>query len=242
MPTATPVCYTHAVRVLIIFICCCPLLCAQESNPFAKLDKQTRDQVTSILDEPTVVVPCGERTVKTKVGVYDFLIQHLDLTGRLVKLLKVGKYEITRTKDKTTFLVDDKAGAVATIKPLTSFVKSGQQYRLFLAQGYFKLPLGQKVYGDGVIILSYKQTEKGVYTNADIFFKARAGTIHLIGKRIRGILIRVLRKKAVLFIKAAREVSEATTADPARIHKLIKADDKMPPKLSAEFAKRFLSN
>ncbi len=243
-PTAG--CYTCFVRIvcaLWLLIAAGPLLAQEQEqqNPFAKLDKKTRAKMQAVLDRPTVVVPCGERTIKTTEAVYDFLIQHLDLTGRLVTALGVGKYVITR-KDKQQFLVDDKAGAIATIRPLTSFPKSGQLYRLFLAEGHFKLPLGQKVHGSAMIILSYKTTEKGVYTNADIYFRAKAGTLHLLGKQLRPLLRQVLKKKAVLFIKAAREVSQATTADPQKIHRLIQQDKQMPPKLSAEFSKRFLSN
>lgn len=223
----------------MLFLICFAVPLAAEENPFAKLDRRTRIKVQSILDEPTVTVPCGERTIKTKEAVYDFLIRNLDLTGRLVNKLGVGNYEITR-KDKGRFLVDDRAGAVATITPLTSFRRSGLLYRLFLAEGHFKLPLGTRVHGTGVIILGYKQTEKGVYTNADVFFKARAGTLHLLGKKVRGVLIRVLRKKAVLFVQAAREVSEATTRSPKKLHQLMKGDELISPKLAAEFAEKFL--
>ncbi len=208
------------LRILLVCVLAAGAF-ADDDFPPVSLDgvpEADRALLSPILDDPTMVVPLGEKKVAASVGIYEFLLARLDFTAKIVNEFRLGEYDI-REMGPATFHVDDGSGAVADVRLVHETKdEAGKVRRLYLARGYFEIFGDLRVYGDGIIVLDYESDAAGhLVTDAVIYFKVKNDTIDKLSRLAERALRIVVKSKAALFVDAAKDASELIAKDAVRV-------------------------
>ncbi|MBI4617519.1 MAG: hypothetical protein HY720_28160 [Planctomycetes bacterium] len=209
--------------------------------PLEGLAQADRAEVERIHGQPTLTCPLEKKDVAATVEIYEFLLDRLDFTGRIVRRFRMGDYEIT-AMGADAFHIDDGDGAVADARLLYQGPQGeGWTRRLYLAKGFFEILGSVRIYGDALIVLDYRAREERVLeTVATIDFKARNDTLDRLGRAAEKALRVVVAKKAALFITAAKDASELVLSGASRVDERLRDDPDVRRDQLEEFRAAFL--
>ena len=203
---------------------------AQEEGKYRvvveKIDTNCRSEVSEVLNSVTVAVPIDNTEVKSSSEIYDFMLEELPFAAQCVRSLGKGKYEIfrgselakskNRTEDEKarlhrTFYLDDKQGMFLKAER----VHHEESRKVFYLSGYDDLSPMARIWGKAVIVIVFEKDEaKGLLkTEAKIFAKVE-GVYGLAAKFVAKTAEDVARKKATLFVEAAKTIAEVSCKDP----------------------------
>jgi hypothetical protein len=196
-----------------------------------------RTDSEQILREASIVHALPERRVQAHPQTYRYLLDRLDIAGQLVKKWRLGRYRITR-EGGNTFQVDDRRGAVAQLREIQTLRTEKGWSRIYLARGYFKIPMipGPRIDGKGLILLEYEPDGPNrLKTRAWVLFRIDNKILNHLSKMARKIVKQVIGKKCQLFVLAAAEVSERIAKDPQKAFQALQSLDGVTPQTIQDF-------
>ena len=196
-----------------------------------------RSDSEQILREASIIHALPERRVRAHPQTYRYLLDRLDIAGQLVKKWRLGRYRITR-EGEATFQVDDRRGAIAQLREIQTLRTEKGWSRIYLARGYFKIPMipGPRIDGKGLILLEYESDGLNqLNTRAWVLFRIDNKILNHLSKMARKILQQVIGKKCQLFVLAAAEVSEKIAKDPQKAYKTLQSIDGITPQAIKDF-------
>lgn len=218
--------------------------------PVNDLDKHYQKKVSAVLDDLTVAVPLERTQVKSAPEVYDFLLEELPFTAQCVRAVNKGKYEIFRGTElmktdrmaadekarlEKTFYLDDRDGMFVKAE---MFRKEDSRFMYYMS-GYDDLGPAARIWGKAVVVIHFKEDTGILFTEAKIFAKVE-GVYGIAAKLIPKTTEDVARKKANLFIDAARTIAELAHADRKKFVERMQQADEVDKKTLEKFRQRFV--
>lgn len=223
-------------------------LALQWEVPYDALTEEDAAAVRAVLDREHLTVDLERTRVKSTLDVYAFCMERLDFTGNLAGVLSDVKYDITCDADlaargepvtermRRTFLVDDGDGMTA----LMTRVYAADGRWIFVSRGKYDADL-LDVKSRAVIIVNAVADGDALDTTARIFMRVDEGAGAIAAGLFEDSVRDVVRDKSTLFIKAARTVTEAAVAEPARVSRLADLAEGVDRDTLAEFRKKCLN-
>ncbi|MBI3270697.1 MAG: hypothetical protein HYZ53_16970 [Planctomycetes bacterium] len=187
-----------------------PLLAEEVKIPFDKLDGDYLTQVRRVADGASFTVTLPHEDVKSNLETYDFMLDHLPFTARVVRGLGLGKYVILPQRADMVVL-DDKEG----LRSRMTLLLRDTGLRVYYTVGVYDGPVLPKMRATAVIVLTYRPTETGALsTDAKIWFRIESPGYRILAAFVKPTARDEVRKKSVVFISAAKTVAERLAADP----------------------------
>lgn len=214
------------------------------------LDGHYRKKVGAVLEDVTVVVPLERTEVRSAPEIYDFLLEELPFTAQCVRALGKGKYEIFRGTELTradrltaeerarlerTFYLDDKEGMFVKAE---MFRKEDGRFMYYMS-GYDDLGPAARIWGKAVVVIYFKEDRGILFTEAKIFARVE-GVYGIAARLIPKTTEEVARKKANLFIEAARTIAELAHRDRRKFVEKMLQSEEVDKKSLEKFRQRFV--
>src|SRR5260221_12156812 len=136
--------------------------------PVGELSEDQRRKVEHVLEDVAAAVPIEAEEVKSRLEIYDFLLDEMPFTGGVVRELGRGKWAITRDpKDPTAFTVADPEGYRIRFELL----RKEPTRRLYVTQGVFQMGILPSLEGSSLIVLRTTKTNGVIHTDAMIYVR-----------------------------------------------------------------------
>ena len=205
--------------------------------PVAELSENQRRKVEHVLEDVAAVVPLEAQEVKSRLEIYDFLLDEMPFTGGIVRELGRGKWAITRDpKDAAAFTVSDPEGYRLRFELL----KKEATRRVYVTAGVFQMGILPPLEGSTVIVVRMLPSGKGIRTDAVVYVRVETPFYAQLAKGLRGIVEDKVRERSSVFIRSARWVAEEAAARPDWLVMQVDGSSEVDQAILAEFRKRFL--
>jgi len=185
--------------------------------PLAKLPEGYQKKVKIILKSPSIECHV-QNTVKTRKFVYEYLLDRLAFTAKVIKALKIADYKITKEPGHV-WNINDNLGA----KARAILIYRGGNKRIYFATGGFKVPLCPEIKGTGVLVISYKTLGKGrLKCSAHFYLRFSSAVLHQVTKGVARLIKKLVDKKAQQIVQSAQKISEMIHKDPRGVYEKIR--------------------
>ena len=172
-------------------------------------------QVESVVKDPTWHTHVRNR-IFSSLEVYNFFLDHLSLSSKLLCHLKVAKYQIWREK-KGRWRVKSPLGAEGVVW----LFRKKPYYRVYLVKGKFSFPLLPTVKGKGVVKLLHIPKNDVLHCQAWFYLRLEKETLHLLGKPAFALLDRWLQREVKQVLCSAEYLAELATRAPKEVYQLM---------------------
>jgi hypothetical protein len=207
--------------------------------PLERIPERERSRVEHVLADVAAVVPLEASDVKSRLDVYDFLLDEMPFTGGVVRELNQGKWDIFRDPEKPdpkVFYVIDPEG----IRLRFELVLKEETRRVYVSKGVFQMGLFGTLTGSTVVVLRTVPRDGTVRTDAVVYVRVENATASSLAKGFRAILEEKVRDKSGYFIRAAKWVAEETARRPEWIHLQVNGSRHVDAAVLEEYRKRFV--
>lgn len=205
--------------------------------PVDELSESQRKKVAHVLEDVAAVVPLEAAVVKSRLEIYDFLLDEMPFTGGVVRELGRGKWQITRDeKDPAAFLVVDPEGYRLRFE----LVRKEPTRRFYVTTGVFQMGILPALEGSTVIVMRMQPEGAVVRTDAVVYVRVDTALYAGLAKGARGLLEDRVRERSNFFIRSARWVAEEAAARPDWLVEQVDGSREVDQAVLAEFRKRFL--
>ena len=207
------------------------------SIPYDQLSPDQAERVRDVMDTATLSTEFEREEVASSVATYDFLLDRLPLTARMVRALGLGKYVIKSVEDEGCLVLDDREG----VKVSMYEVYRGEGLRVYYTKGYYQGPLLPKVRGRGVIALKYSQEGDRIATNAKLWFRIDSGIARAMTKVFHPIVLSIVKDKGGVFVVAARQIAGRAAQDPEGLYETLKTSGRFTDEELGEYRSAILA-
>lgn len=215
--------------------------------PWDKLSEKQQKKVKKVMDDVTVQVPVERTAVSSRAEVYDFLLEELPFTSDVVREMGKGKYEIFRDVKKPekkaeldawrhTYYLDDKDG----LKLRAELVFTEENRRIFYTWGSYDLDPLPPVWGRSVILVTWAEKDGKLVTDGRVYAQVDSGFYKALSGVFKDTIEGVVKDKSLLFIQAARYVSELLAQDAKKLYTQVKDAKQVDQEVLEELRKRFI--
>jgi len=207
--------------------------------PLDALSENQRPRVEHVLADLAAVVPLEASAVKSRLDVYDFLLDEMPFTGGVVRELNRGNWDIFRDRekpDRNVFYVLDPDG----ISLRFELVLREATRRIYVSKGHFQMGLFGTLVGSTVVVLRTVPRDGVVETDAVVYVRVENVAAASLAKGFRPILESKVRDKSGYFIRAAKWVAEETAVRPDWIHLQVNGSRHVDAAVLEEYRKRFV--
>jgi hypothetical protein len=189
---------------------------------------EASERVRELLDSPTLVVDFEPKLVGTTMEVYEFLLKELPFTAACVRALGRGDYVIESDAGEgppgRVYRVDDRRGLKLQMRWL--YRQDGRW--VYLGPALYSGSSFGVVKGHTLTVLSAEPVEGGLLCEGRAYCRFES-FFGILGKLAPGLFASAMRRKANLFIEAARIVSEESRRDPAGFCERMSRSPDVPP-------------
>lgn len=175
----------------------------EELIPEDKIDAKAFHKAQDILKNHSIKRHLPRTKVKSKVTIYEYMLNNLELTSKMVRFLKLGEYTVEKELDGR-FKVDDQKGVIAKLE----CIYKTDKMQVYLAEGIFQIAFNLEIKAEGLIIMKYVARPTYVDTKATLFFKVENRVLDQLTKSAHEIVGSILEKKSSIFISASKTMAE----------------------------------
>ena len=205
--------------------------------PVAELSDNQRRKVDHVLEDVAAVVPLETEEVRSRLEIYDFLLDEMAFTGGVVRELGRGKWEIAKdAEDPAAFTVADPKGYRLRFELL----RKEPTRRFYVTKGIFHMGILPPLEGSTLIVMRMIPEGPVVRTDAMVYVRVDTPFYAGLAKGLRGAVEDKVRERSGVFIEAARWVAEEAARRPDWLVMQVDGSDKVDQAVLAEFRKRFL--
>jgi hypothetical protein len=205
--------------------------------PAGQLSEIQKKKVDHVLEDVAAVVPLEAAVVKSRLEIYDFLLDEMPFTGGVVRELGRGKWEITRDpKDPAAFTVFDPEG----FRMRFDLIRKEEQRRFYVTKGVFQMGLLPPLEGSTLIVMRMVPAGAVIKTDAVVYVRVETPFYAQLAKGVRSLLEDKVREKSEFFIRAARWVAEEAAQRPDWLVMQVDGSREVDQGVLQEFRKRFL--
>lgn len=215
--------------------------------PWDQLSEKQKKKIRKVMDDVTVEVPVERTAVSSKMDVYDFLLEELPFTSDVVREMGKGKYEIFRDLKKPekeseldawrhTYYLDDKDG----LKLRAELIRKEEKRRIYYTYGSYDLDPLPPVWGRSVIIVTWEEKDGKLVTDGRVYAQIDSSFYKALSGMFKDTIEGVVKDKSLLFIVAARYVSELLAEDPKKLYNQVKDAKQVDQEVLEELRKRFM--
>jgi hypothetical protein len=194
--------------------------------------------VEHVLKDVAAVVPLEAEEVRSRLDIYEFLLDEMPFTGGVVRELGRGKWAIARDpKDPSAFTVADPEGYRLRFELL----RKEANRRIYVTTGVFQMGILPPLEGSTLIVVRMLQGDTGIRTDAMVYVRVETPFYAQLAKGLRGVVEGKVRERSGFFIRSARWVAEEAAARPDWLVMQVDGSREVDQAVLAEFRKRFLS-
>ena len=205
--------------------------------PVDELSETQQAKVRHVLEDVAVAVPLEAAEVKSRLEIYDFLLDEMPFTGGVVRELGRGKWQIAwEGERRDTFLVSDPAG----FKLRFELVRKEPQRRFYVTKGVFHMGILPPLEGSTLIVMRMEPAGAVVKTDAMVYVRVETPFYAQLAKGLKGVVEDKVRERSGFFIRSARWVAEEAAARPDWLVEQVDGSREVDQAVLAEFRKRFL--
>ena len=205
--------------------------------PVDRLSESQRKKVEHVLADVAAVVPLEPSEVKSRLEIYDFLLDEMPFTGGIVRELGRGKWAIARDpKDPSAFTVVDPEGYRVRFELLLK----EEQRRFYVTKGVFDMGLLPVLEGSTLIVMRMIPAGDVIKTDAVVYVRVETPFYAQLAKAVRSLLESKVRERSGFFIQAARWVAEESARRPDWLVMQVDGSREVDQAVLQEFRKRFL--
>jgi len=205
--------------------------------PVDRLSESQRRRVEHVLADVAAVVPLEAAEVKSRLEIYDFLLDEMPFTGGVVRELGRGKWQIARDPaDPAAFTVADPQGYRLRFELL---LKEPTR-RFYLTKGVFHMGILPPLEGSTLVVIRMAQDGPVIRTDAMVYVRVETPFYAQLAKGLRGTVEEKVRDRSGVFIRSARWVAEEAASRPAWLVEQVDGSHEVDQAVLAEFRKRFL--
>jgi hypothetical protein len=224
-------CSPRSSLLLALAGCCAASLTPDEA--FELGSAPLTEAARIVYERPTVVVDLESQSVFSERAIYDFLMDELPFTAACVRVLGKGGYEIQAREG--TFLVDDKDGLRLELRRL---YRDDVRWVYYGRVSYEGAALG-KAEGAALMVTAADETPAGLWTRGRIY--CRLDSVYgVLGRALPGVFGSIMRRKAAVFVQAAKVVSEECGKDPRGFYDRMKRAPQVDQNALEKFRERFV--
>jgi hypothetical protein len=224
------------IAVLGVVMAGCAVEVDPLSLPLGRLDAEGRATAERVLADVAAVVPLEGSTVRSRLEVYDFLLDEMPFTGAVVKALGKGNWTIFADAEAGAFHVHDPGGYRLRFLRL---LKEPTR-RLYATTGDFDMGILPALRGSTLILMRHEAVEGGVATRAVVHVRVDTPFYAGLAKGVRPMLEAKVRERAGGFIQAARWVSEEAAQRPRELLEAVVGKPGVDPVLLESFSRKIL--
>jgi hypothetical protein len=205
--------------------------------PVDRLSESQKKKVEHVLADVAAVVPLEPSEVKSRLEIYDFLLDEMPFTGGIVRELGRGKWAIARDpKDPSAFTVVDPEGYRLRFELLLK----EEQRRFYVTKGVFDMGLLPVLEGSTLIVMRMIPSGDVIKTDAVVYVRVETPFYAQLAKAVRSLLESKVRERSGFFIQAARWVAEESARRPDWLVMQVDGSREVDQAVLQEFRKRFL--
>jgi len=205
--------------------------------PVDQLSETQRKKVEHVLEDVAAVVPLEAADVKSRLEIYDFLLDRMPFTGGVVRELGRGKWEITRDlHDPAAFTVVDPEG----FRMRFDLSLKEAHRRFYVTTGVFQMGLLPVLEGSTLIVMQMVPSGTVIKTDAVVYVRVETPLYAQLAKTLRSMLEDRVRERSEFFIRAARWVAEEAAQRPEWLVMQVDGSREVDQAILQEFRKRFL--
>jgi len=205
--------------------------------PVDRLSESQKKKVEHVLADVAAVVPLEPSEVKSRLEIYDFLLDEMPFTGGIVRELGRGKWAIARDpKDPSAFTVVDPEGYRVRFELLLK----EEQRRFYVTKGVFDMGLLPVLEGSTLIVMRMIPAGDVIKTDAVVYVRVETPFYAQLAKAVRSLLESKVRERSGFFIQAARWVAEESARRPDWLVMQVDGSREVDQAVLQEFRKRFL--
>lgn len=205
--------------------------------PKDRLSEAQRRKVDHVLADVAAVVPLEEALIKSRLEIYQFLLDEMPFTAGVVRELGRGKWKISRDPvDPDTFNVVDPEGYRLRFE----LVLKEPGRRFYVTQGIFQMGILPALEGSTVIAMRMRPEGSVIRTDAVVYVRVETGLYASLAKGARSLLEAKVRERAGFFIQAARWVAEEAAARPTWLAMQVDGSREVDQAMLEIFRNRFL--
>ncbi len=209
------------------------------SLPLDRMSPEGRRRAEHVLADVAAAVPLEGSVVRSRLEVYDFLLDEMPFTGAVVKALGRGSWEIFRDPGRPAsgeFQVNDPGGYALRFELL---LKEARR-RVYVTSGTFDMGLFPLLRGSTLIVMSHEPVPAGVATRALVHVRVETPFYAGLAKGFRPLVEDRVRERAGGFIQAARWVAEEAALRPAELLEAARTAPGVDPRVLEAFRRRLL--
>jgi len=205
--------------------------------PVDQLSETQRKRVEHILEDVAAVVPLEAAEVKSRLEIYDFLLDEMPFTGGIVRELGRGKWEIARVPgDPSAFTVVDPRSYNLRF----DLIRKEPRRRFYLTKGIFHMGILPPLEGSTLIVMRMEPAGPVIKTDAVVYVRVETSFYAGLAKGLRGVVEDKVRDRSSMFIRSARWVAEEAASRPDWLVEQVDGSLEVDQAVLAEFRKRFL--
>lgn len=205
--------------------------------PVDQLSESQKKKVDHVLEDVAAVVSLDPAEVKSRLEIYDFLLDEMPFTGGVVRELGRGKWQISRDpKEATAFTVVDPEGYRLRFE----LIRKEETRRFYVTKGVFQMGILPPLEGSTLIIMRMVPSKGVIQTDAVVYVRVETPLYAQLAKGARSLLEDRVRERSGFFIKAARWVAEEAASRPDWLVMQVDGSHEVDPTVLQEFRKRFL--
>ena len=205
--------------------------------PVDRLSESQRKRVEHVLADVAAVVPLEAAEVKSRLEIYDFLLDEMPFTGGIVRELGRGKWQIARDPaDPAAFTVADPQGYRLRFE----LILKEPARRCYLTTGVFQMGILPPLEGSTLIVMRMAPDGPVIRTDAMVYVRVETPFYAQLAKGLRGTVEDKVRERSEVFIRSARWVAEEAASRPDWLFEQVDGSLEVDQAVLAEFRKRFL--
>ena len=205
--------------------------------PVDRLSESQRLRVEHVLADVAAVVPLEAAEVKSRLEIYDFLLDEMPFTGGIVRELGRGKWQIARDPaDPAAFTVADPQGYRLRFE----LILKEPERRFYLTKGVFHMGILPPLEGSTLVVIRMAQDGPVIRTDAMVYVRVETPFYAQLAKGLRGTVEEKVRDRSGVFIRSARWVAEEAASRPDWLVEQVDGSHEVDQAVLAEFRKRFL--
>jgi hypothetical protein len=205
--------------------------------PLDRLSESRRKRVEHVLADVAAAVPLEAAEVKSRLEIYDFLLDEMPFTGGIVRELGRGKWKIARDPaDAAAFTVSDPQGYRLRFE----LILKEPTRRFYLTTGVFYMGILPPLEGSTLIVMRMAPDGAVIRTDAVVYVRVETPFYAQLAKGLRGTVEDKVRERSEVFIRSARWVAEEAASRPDWLFEQVDGSHEVDQAVLAEFRKRFL--
>jgi len=205
--------------------------------PVDGLSEKQRRKVDHVLEDVAAVVPLEAEEVRSRLEIYEFLLDEMPFTGGVVRELGRGKWAIARDpEDPAAFTVADPEGYRLRFELL----RKESNRRVYATTGVFQMGILPPLEGSTLIVLRMVPAGAGIRTDAVVYVRVETPFYAQLAKGLRGLVEDKVRERSAFFIRSARWVAEEAASRADWLVMQVDGSREVDQAVLVEFRNRFL--